>query len=465
MAKEFEYKGLWWLPESKERTIPGTLRFNPEDGPILELIGSFHDIPELSAKPPPEIVLGITSNGKKITLYGYQGKSDQISWPGLTTTTMKPRVMFVGYHFAKKEEISFDNLSINYLYLEDWYFTNPFSIKHDLPKEYSMKYQYPKPGIALLEDFKVTLESNLNVSYRKRTDIQVKHSVFIKAASKEKRHFSDFLDFFYKIRNFISLGVKRPVYPLVIRGQTDKNIVVMGDGTKVCPQIEIYMKQTSREIQKKTITPFEMLYSFNNIEAQFETFLKNWIQIADNLKPVHDLYFGTLYNPRMYIEDKFINSTQALETYHRRKFPESYAIEPEKSDEIVKKAVEVVPNEFREHFQQKLMYSHEHGLRTRLTDIIKINDVIISSFIRTGRERKSFIQKVVVTRNFLTHYDKSLEQEAAKGEELYWITQKLKIIIEIILLREIGIEQETIKNVISRNPDYQRIFLDNRKSS
>lgn len=464
MIEKFEFKGLWWLPDNKEKTVSGTLKFNPEDGPRLELIGSFNELLELSAQLPPEIILGITSNGKKITLYGYQGKSDQISWPGLPTTTIKPRVIFVGYHFSKKERICFDNLSINYSYLEDWFFANPFSIKFDLPKEYTLKYQYPKPAIAEIGEFKVSIESNLNVNYKKRDDIQIKHSVFVKAASTEKCHFSDFMDFFYKIRNFISLGVKRPIYPVAITAKTDKNIFVMSDGTKVYPQIEIYFKLSNREIQKKTITPFDMLYSFKDIEHQFESFLKNWIQISNYLKPVHDLYFGTLYNPRMYIEDKFINSIQALEIYHRRKFPESFAINPKQSTEIVKKAIEVVPNEYKNHFQQKLNYAHEHVLRSRLAEIIQINKDIIKSFIRPSRERKSFIQKVVITRNFLTHYDKSLEKRAAKGEELYWVTQKLKIIIEIILLKEIGIDSEIIKNVISRNIEYQKIFLKTDKT-
>lgn len=227
MIESFEYKGLWWLPENQENKISGTLKFNPEEGPILELIGSFNELPELSAQPPPEIVLGITSNGKKITLYGYRGKTDQVSWPGLPTTTLKPKVIFVGHHFSKKEKIYFDSLSINYTYLEDWFFVNPFSIEWNLPKEYKLQYKYPKPIIAEIGEFKVSLESTLKTKYKKRDDIQIKHRVFIKLGSKRKHHFIDFMDAFNHIRNFICLGVKRPIYPTEINANTDENVFVM----------------------------------------------------------------------------------------------------------------------------------------------------------------------------------------------------------------------------------------------
>ncbi len=48
MIEEFEYKGKWWLPDKPEKQISGTLRFNPTDGAVLELIGSFKDFQDMS---------------------------------------------------------------------------------------------------------------------------------------------------------------------------------------------------------------------------------------------------------------------------------------------------------------------------------------------------------------------------------------------------------------------------------
>jgi hypothetical protein len=37
----FEVQGDWWLPAAPERKLPGTLRFNPDDGATLSLWGAF----------------------------------------------------------------------------------------------------------------------------------------------------------------------------------------------------------------------------------------------------------------------------------------------------------------------------------------------------------------------------------------------------------------------------------------
>jgi hypothetical protein len=42
MLEEFVSLGKWWLPNKPEVVVPGKLRFSPESGATLELIGSFY---------------------------------------------------------------------------------------------------------------------------------------------------------------------------------------------------------------------------------------------------------------------------------------------------------------------------------------------------------------------------------------------------------------------------------------
>jgi ApeA-like protein len=41
MMEEFEYQRYWWLPDEPEERVPGTLKFDPEGGASLNLLGSF----------------------------------------------------------------------------------------------------------------------------------------------------------------------------------------------------------------------------------------------------------------------------------------------------------------------------------------------------------------------------------------------------------------------------------------
>ena len=46
-----EWLGLWWLPDAPGERIPGILRYSPDDGPVLSLIGAFED--RIMSTPSP----------------------------------------------------------------------------------------------------------------------------------------------------------------------------------------------------------------------------------------------------------------------------------------------------------------------------------------------------------------------------------------------------------------------------
>lgn len=49
-----EWAGLWWLPDDPDERIPGVLRYEPEGGLVLSLIGAFED--RIMSNPSPGIV-------------------------------------------------------------------------------------------------------------------------------------------------------------------------------------------------------------------------------------------------------------------------------------------------------------------------------------------------------------------------------------------------------------------------
>jgi len=68
MQNPIELKGYWWLPNLEENKLSGTLTFSQEDGAFLEIVGVFST--ERTAQiEQPTIILGITQQGKPVTLY------------------------------------------------------------------------------------------------------------------------------------------------------------------------------------------------------------------------------------------------------------------------------------------------------------------------------------------------------------------------------------------------------------
>lgn len=70
MNTNFQLTGEWFLPSAKEKRISGILSFESNEASSLKLFGSFNNIEFLRTLNNEEIIQGITSDSKQVTLYG-----------------------------------------------------------------------------------------------------------------------------------------------------------------------------------------------------------------------------------------------------------------------------------------------------------------------------------------------------------------------------------------------------------
>lgn len=442
MIKNLEYKGRWWLPDKPEKQVSGTLKFTPNEGAILDLIGSFRDA-ENNKMSEPEIILGISSDGKNVTLHKCFEIQSDVSFPGLSTSSFYANEVFVGTHFQKSEDIKFRKLSIRYSYLDEWVNISGFDIRYPDEKEVVIKYKQPKPiqanigkGYKILIDFQPTYPIHSVV----QKEASIKQRAYIRIEYPVEKSLNKYWNIIYHIQNFLSLGITEPAYPLAITGITEAN-----------KQVEIYYYSPEISKTPKILYSRNMLFTFKDISDKFEIFLRNWFEKATTLGPVYDLYFGTLYNPRMYLQHRFLSLIQALEAYHRRKFEGKYLSDNDYAQiyEKFKKFINElsIDSSFKESLKNKLNYGNEYSLRKRLKDLFEEYKEVINDFIKN---KDVFINKIVDTRNYLTHYDKNLRKKAVNKEQLYHVTQQLKIIIMICLLSELGFDFKEIKSLLAK---------------
>ncbi len=456
----FEYEGIWWLPDNPQKQISGTLRFTPEEGATLDLIGTFKD--SINEMLNPDIILGISSNGKEITLYKCFEIRSNVSFPGLLTSSFYADVVFVGAHFQKNEDIRFKEMSIYYLYLDEWVNISGFKIQLEFDeKEMLIKYESPASIQAGIDkDYKIFI--GFGVTYPTlsivQKEVNIKQRTYIRIEPSVEKSLDEYWNIMGYIQNFLSLGIMEPVYPLIIRGITEVNKKMI-DGRPCNRSVEIYYRLPEISKAPKTLLPHDMLFTFKDISDRFEVFLKNWFEKANTLRPVYDLYFGTLYNSRMYLQHQFLSLIQAIEAYHRRKFEGKYLSDGDYEPiyEEFKKLINKlnIESSFKEALKSKLKYGNEYSLRKRLKDLFEKYKEVVDDLIK---DKDVFINKVVDTRNYLTHYDKNLRKKTVDGELLYYVTQQLKIVVEICLLSELGFNCEEIKNLLARNRRYKYVF-------
>ena len=464
MIEEFEYDGIWWLPEKPNNKVSGKLKFHPVEGLKLQLIGSFKELKDFNTLLQPLIILGITSNGKLITLYKCYESQFHMSMSGFLGSSFIASVAFLGCHFEKEEEIRFDSLSLNYSYLEEWTGITGFQFKIEPDSKnrltkHEIIYSFPEKTEAKIGNLSISFDYNFTSGGDWLKEVNLKHTTFIKIKPSKSLHFNDYQDICYHIQNFLSLTIGKAIFPIIIKGKSERSSTKLQNGKAVYKDIFIYYATNSLFETSSKIHPSDMLFTFSDISGKFENILKNWFEKAEMLKPVYDLYFGTLYNPRRYLQHQFLSMIQAVEAYHRRRLEGKY-LSYEEYESIYNKFERIINRldvkaSFKDALKIRLKYGNEYSLRKRLKDLfVKYRD-ITQDFIK---DEDSFISRVIDTRNYLTHYDKKL-RNIADGEDLYRITQKLKIILQICLLYELGFDKEEIKSAFLRNRRYKNDFI------
>jgi hypothetical protein len=196
MMQRFEYDGIWWLPDKSDLKVSGTLTFSPDEGATLDLIGSFRDQLDFKKLSQPDIILGISANGKRITLNRCIETSSSASYPvGFQTSRFLAQMIFVGAHFQRLADIKFRNISIHYAHLDAW--TNISGFNFDILPDKTMNVKYKMPDAikaSINENYSV--EINFQVTgpafHAGKQEINIQQKTYIIIESKEERLFDEF---------------------------------------------------------------------------------------------------------------------------------------------------------------------------------------------------------------------------------------------------------------------------------
>lgn len=169
------------------------------------------------------------------------------------------------------------------------------------------------------------------------------------------------------------------------------------------------------------------------------------------LEPIFNLYLSLFRYQHMPPEMVFLNMVQALETFHSRFF---YDDKKEKYVESVYQRFSEVPN-FK-HIEKLLLSDTQMDKNCNYIILVSgLNDLLIgkfnglfSDFYMPGNP---YAQRVADTRHYYTHYGKSKEAKAFKGEELLEAIYILRLLLEYHICQalKIDIEETTRENLAS----------------
>ena len=431
-------QGKWWLPDNPELKIYGILKIYYDIFSELELFGSLEDKKISAIFIEPKLILGQSIKGEEITLckcLQYISENDR--------SLFHVNSVFIGAHFINEDQIRFKKISVEYLYLGDWFWQgNDFEIE-DFPNEEihisykpnsSIQVDLSNIGLDYKIQIKTGIEGNAYFGSRSKIKYEQKTFVEITTTNLNMRSFNDFNEIIILLQDFFSFGIMKPAYPIFIRGETDS--VKKNQNCKTYSSlVEIYYLMRGIPNLNEKLNIFHMLFCFKDISNKLELVLKKWFERKNSLSAVFQLYFASMYSPSLYLEYEFLSLVQAIEAYCRIRYMGKYVSDGEYEiifDKIFKSVVKNTKNGLQSSLRNRLKYGNELSLKTRICRIFKEDIEITKLFIR---DKENFIDKVVNTRNYLIHQDESLKELSFKVEELFSVNIKLKIMIEKCLLK------------------------------
>ncbi len=436
---DFTIKGEFWRPEAPENIVNGRIEYGSDNEIKLILYGQFSgSLDEVS------IINGTKNGGQDLTLINNLVKNAQGGLEKFTEVTYSCEYIFYGNLYEREEDIKFDIISFSYTNLDEWFNHDCFNYDGILTDDWRVSISHLPSKEIEIQSEKFTLEtsSSFKLGTSLGTHVEIDFSTFWILKSDQKLSIAYLVDCIKLIQNFLTLCVDTACSTQFINAQSleeDRGSIQI-----------VRSRSFDNDYQKKM--HHDMVITYQDIEDRIDLVLNNLFDLKNSFESIVNLFTANYYKSDTYQEIRFLNLTQAFEAYFRLTKDTLY-ISKDRYEELTDKLMSCYPSESNHALKQKInstiKYANEYSLRKKLK-------VFIGSFESKtleyfGIEASTFVDTTVSNRNYYTHYDKDLKEDALKGVELLKREIKLKYLLLIYLFKDLGCSEELVLNGIKES--------------
>jgi hypothetical protein len=276
-------------------------------------------------------------------------------------------------------------------------------------------------------------------NYRQQTTT---HTAWLEVEPRSERHWLYYDEKIRLLQNLLTLLMGRATFPLHVKLKERASH----------QEIDFFFHPMFGKVTELA-HPVRLLTLYPQIESRFGTVLTQWFNKQEILDNVCELFFGIIYNEFLYLRFRFLGLVQALETYCRSMQPGQY-LDEAKWEPIAQAMLAAIPQGSLspDHLHSlragRLKYGYQHSLGKQLRQLFKSLDPETAKMVA---ESGQFCEDVVATRNYYTHYTSELESKAFAEVDLFWVCKRLRVLLTIVLFRDIGLEESLIRQILA-NP-------------
>jgi len=454
----FETAGFWHTPDMPSRQIAGTLRYSAEEGLRLSLTGSFSEgfaVGGKTGKYP--LIHGIVNDspcGKAFTLVDCFRTGWTVRMPGFATEEIRANRAFVGEDFLSEDDFVFDSVSLEPSALDSWISTTGISLTPTDGDaiERGVRYLHPESvsfalnGQTLKIGFGWT-QSQSHRSYSLREKVSLKIEGLGQLSFEEiSRQYT------YPLQNFFTLATDHPnaLSSVVLYN----NNLHTTDGERPSPihhlAKPIYLlKEAQEDLQSD-----DMLFTYEDIQEYVPGVIKRWFAFADKFRPFCIPFFGLLYAPGTFVEGRFLTLVDSMVLFFCG-VDAAHEAMTGALNEATTKIQLCCPDRNQLWLADAMPTSADLELPWSLLKALDVHRDIMAPLV--GEDLEGFVDHVLATRKYCRYRDPAFQENAAQAAKLYWLTEKLKLLVKLLILEWLGIPTELVTRLIKRNRLYAHL--------
>ena len=456
MENEFIYSGSWNILEHGDTSYHGKLHYSREERALyLEL-----EIPEDWNTDGPDGVMpqfkknrykqiqGVLFNGAHILLYDCALGSRNTYLFQFTRVVIYAKYAFWG--LQEETPLLFKEAQFDFGEIIEWSGLCHFKDTFDSEKPGYLWEHEPPVSFELNANVKVTLSPVMGGWSSEsvyRTKSEISQHIVVELSYIEDVPWETAIDDAQAVRYLVGLGVNRlPRIESIkhIHRQMEsvipgKNGTVSGNDDDVFyPAHEVFVGTGKDSLSQDYRQNERLRYWFTLPQMQEAAGLERWSSNYPKLKPVLDLYFST---ETLSTDAAFLSMMQALETFHARFYADKLS-------------------DYRNKIAQyegygvwwPLLFSDDQKdhkgiiLKSRISSLMFADGAV--PFLPGMYSHEDYIQKLVDTRNYFTHYDVSKESLIFSDEELPFVNAELECLLKYHLFVLLGFDKKKVRDKV-----------------
>lgn len=433
--------------------VPGTLRFDPDDGVSLELLDTSRAPDEIlaGASSSLPIVVGNLRGGQPITLLDCIPSTTHLGGAGFAEVNFVANHLLVGIGLRSPTDSVFQEIRIALTSLDEWFATPPLRCevtgksKPATGRKITVEGEHvPGFGFSPLHGGPSILsDQNLYLRGNDLTERVVGSRFGLRIIPRSALSVDACVEELFRLQVFLSMLFGHQPYFRQIRLLPDKS----------SKHFIHYFAQFSRPPSNRRAPKSEdILLPLPSVVDALPTIWTNWTQRSKEYQSAVELYSACQLHHGQMTNFELLAIMQALETLHRSRFGGTYMDPSEYS--IVCSAMcdtlpRMIPPDLRSSLMARLRYGNEFALRRRLKAIAGGIPEAARTLLHSRLHE--FLERAIKTRNYFTHFDEAGKRDALQGTDLYWGTRLLRWIFLAFMLSDLGLPEAVLLEALSRS--------------